>query len=63
MIYCYSENGDVSLFKLTGTKLELISKFKCEKGTKEHFAHPVISNGNLYIRHEKTLMTYKIGEK
>ena len=59
-LYCYSDNGEVNLIKLTGTKMELVSKFKCEKGTKEHFAHPVIRNGVLYIRHGKALMAYRI---
>ena len=60
MLYCYSDNGDVNLIQLTGTKMEIISKFKCDKGTKEHFAHPVIQNGVLYIRHGKALLTYDI---
>ncbi len=63
MLYCYSDNGDVNLIKLTGTKMEVISKFKCDKGTKEHFAHPVINDGVLYIRHGKVLMAYNIKEK
>ncbi len=63
MLYCYSDNGDVSLIKLTGTKMEIVSKFKINKGTKEHFAHPAISNGVLYIRHGKALMAYDIKER
>jgi outer membrane protein assembly factor BamB len=63
MMYCYSHNGNVNLIKLTGTKMELVSKFKCDKGTKEYFAHPVISNGVLYIRHGKALMAYDIMER
>ena len=60
MLYCYSDNGDINLIKLTGTKMEVVSKFKCDKGTKEHFAHPVIHNGVLYIRHGKALLAYDI---
>jgi outer membrane protein assembly factor BamB len=60
MLYCYSDNGDINLIKLTGTKMEIVSKFKCDKGTKEHFAHPVIHNGVLYIRHGKALLAYDI---
>jgi outer membrane protein assembly factor BamB len=59
-LYCYSDNGEVNLVKLNDGKLEAVSKFKIEKGTKEHFAHPVIRNGVLYIRHGKSLMAYKI---
>jgi len=59
-LYCYSDNGTMALIKPTGAKMELISKFKIEKGTKEHFANPVISNGVLYIRHGNTLLAYEI---
>lgn len=60
MIYCYSENGEISLVKNSGSKMEVVSKFKIDKGTREHFAHPVISKGVLYIRHGKVLMAYNI---
>jgi outer membrane protein assembly factor BamB len=63
MLYCYSDNGEVNLIKLTGTKMEIVSKFKVKMGTKEHFAHPVIKNGVLYIRHGKALMAFDIKEK
>jgi len=58
--YCYGDNGNMNLIGLNGSKLELISKFKVEKGTKEHLAHPVINKGVLYIRHGKALMAYQI---
>jgi outer membrane protein assembly factor BamB len=60
MLYCYSDNGNVNLIKLNETKMEITGKFKCEKGTKEHFAHPVIKNGVLYLRHGRALMAYNI---
>jgi outer membrane protein assembly factor BamB len=63
MLYCYSDNGEFSLIKLTGTKMETVGKLKIDKGTKEHFAHPVIKNGTLYIRHGKALMAYDIKGK
>jgi hypothetical protein len=50
----------VNLIKGIGTKLEVVSKFKITKGEKEHFAHPVIANGVLYVRHGKVLMAYGI---
>lgn len=59
-LYCYTDNGYVNLIKLAGSKMEVVSKFKIEKGTKEHFAHPVIANGVLYIRHGNALMAYEI---
>lgn len=62
MLYCYSDNGDVNLIKLTGSKMEITGKFKVTKGTKEHLAHPVINKGSLYIRHGKALMAYNINQ-
>jgi outer membrane protein assembly factor BamB len=63
MLYCYSDNGNLNLIKLNGTKMELAGKFKVGKGTKEHFAHPVIHNGVLYIRHGKALMAYDVKQQ
>ena len=60
MLYCYSDNGVMNLIKITGTKMEITGKFKVREGSKEHFAHPVISNGVLYIRHGNALIAYDI---
>ncbi|OFX61112.1 MAG: hypothetical protein A2046_08310 [Bacteroidetes bacterium GWA2_30_7] len=62
LLYCYNEAGEVGLLKVF-PKLELISSFKIEKGTFEHFSHPAIKNGVLYIRHGKSLMAYDIKKK
>lgn len=59
-LYCYTDNGNMNLIGFTDDKMAAISKFKIEKGTKEHMAHPVISNGVLYVRHGKALMAYQI---
>ena len=59
LLYCYNEKGEIGLIKVF-PKLELISSFKIEKGTLEHFTHPAIKNGILYIRHGKSLMAYNI---
>jgi len=61
--YCYNETGDVKLIKFENDKFAEISKFKVDKGTKEHFSHPVIANGTMYIRHGRALMAYDIQEK
>jgi outer membrane protein assembly factor BamB len=60
MFYCYSENGQVSLIKVAGSKMEIVSKYKIENGTREHLACPLIDKGILYIRHGKALMAYDI---
>lgn len=60
MIYYYSQNGKMSLVKANPKKLELISSFKITKGTKEHFSHPVINKGKLYLRRGNAIMAYNI---
>ena len=60
MLYCYSEKGDMNLIKPNPDKFELVSSFKVTLGTNQHWAHPVIHDGVLYIRHGDTLMAYKI---
>jgi len=62
MIYCYNQTGEMKLIKFENSKFTEISKFKVSMGTKEHFAHPVIADKTLYIRHGKALMAYNIKE-
>jgi hypothetical protein len=59
-LYCYSDNGNVNLVQISGDKMQVTGKFKIDKGTKEHFSHPVINDGVLYIRHGNALMAYGI---
>lgn len=63
MLYYYNQRGEMNLVKPGSTKPELISKFKITAGTKEHFSHPIINDGVLYIRHGKSLMAYDIRKK
>ncbi len=60
MLYCYSERGELALVKATPEKFDLISRTKVELGTAQHWAHPVIDNGVLYVRHGSVLIAYKI---
>ncbi len=57
---CYGNTGDVSLFNYENDKLAQGGTFKIRMGSKEHFSHPVVANGVLYIRHGEALMAYKI---
>jgi hypothetical protein len=63
MLYIYNEKGKMGLVKSHKDSLQLISSFKIEKGTNEHFAHPVINNKVLYVRHGNVLLAYDIGKK
>ena len=60
MLYCYGEKGEMALVKPNPQKFEIVSKFDVTLGTEQHWAHPVIYKGVLYIRHGDTLMAYKI---
>jgi len=60
MIYYYNQQGVMNLVRPGNGKPELISKFKITAGTKEHFSHPVIHDGVLYIRHGSALQAYDI---
>ena len=60
MLYIYSEKGDIALVKPNSEKFEIVSSFKLEQGSGEHWAHPVIKNGRLYVRHGDILNIYNI---
>jgi outer membrane protein assembly factor BamB len=59
-MYCYSEKGEVALVSADASSFNVISSFKVPLGSDQHWAHPVISNGRLFIRHGNALMVYKI---
>jgi outer membrane protein assembly factor BamB len=60
LLYCYTERGVMALVNPDPQNFEIISQFNITLGTDQHFAHPVISNGVLYVRHGNSLMAYKI---
>jgi outer membrane protein assembly factor BamB len=58
--YCYTDRGEMALVKATPERFEVISRFMITKGTEQHWAHPVIHKGVLYVRHGDSLIAYKI---
>lgn len=61
LFYCYAENdGEIALVNASPEKFEIISRFNVPLGTDQHWARPVIKDGQLYIRHGNALMVYKI---
>jgi outer membrane protein assembly factor BamB len=60
MLYCYSEKGEMALVKATPEKFDMINMFHITLGTGTHWAHPVIYQGVLYVRHGNALMAYGI---
>jgi len=63
LFYCYSERGEVALVSANPQSFKVISMFLVPMGTNQHWAHPVIHYGRLYIRHGNALMVYDIKEK
>jgi len=62
MLYIYDEKkGNVGLLKANPEKFDLVNGFQVTQGDAGPFwAHPVIHNGVLYIRHTNALMAYDI---
>ena len=60
MLYVYSAKGEMALVKPNPNRFELVSSFDVTLGTNQHWAHPVIHDGILYIRHGDVLMAYEI---
>jgi outer membrane protein assembly factor BamB len=60
MLYYYNDRGIMNLVYYEGGKMYEVSSFKIDKGSKEHFSHPVIRNGIMYLRHGNALMGYDI---
>jgi outer membrane protein assembly factor BamB len=60
LFYCYSEIGEMALVKASPSAFDVISKFQVPLGTDQHWSHPVIYQGKLYLRHGNALMTYSL---
>ena len=60
MLYCYSQRGELALVKPDPSAFTVVSKTKVALGSEQHWAHPVIYDGVLYLRHGKALIAYKV---
>ena len=60
LLYSYDVNGSFKLIKPLDDRLEVVGSFRVASGSNEHFSHPVIKDGRLYIRHDNSLFAYKI---
>lgn len=63
LFYYYEQRGVMRLVEYNEGMLKELSSFRIRKGTKEHFAHPVINRGILYQRHGDVLIAYDIRQK
>jgi outer membrane protein assembly factor BamB len=61
MLYLFEEkSGHVALAIPDSSQLKIVSEFQVKKGAGPFWAHPVINNGKLYIRHGDILMAYRV---
>ncbi len=64
MFYCYEEKGGtMGLVRPTPEKFDVVSSFSITLGDGKHWAHPVICDGRLYVRHGDVLMAYDVKAK
>ncbi len=63
LLFLYSEKGEVGLVDFDPKRFTgLAGRFQVNVGSKQNWAHPVVANGVLYIRHGDTLIAYKVSE-
>jgi outer membrane protein assembly factor BamB len=60
LLYIYTERGMVALVEPGDGQFKIISSFKVPYGANQHWAHLVIVNKRLYVRHGNSLMVYKL---
>ena len=60
LFYCYSEKGEMALVQMDSENFVIKGRFEVPLGTDQHWAHPVIKDGRLYVRHGNALMVYNI---
>ncbi len=59
MLYCYSERGELALVRADPSAFRLVSNTRVTMGSEQHWAHPVIYDGVLYVRHGQALIAYR----
>jgi outer membrane protein assembly factor BamB len=60
LLYGYTEKGEVLLVDPDPDNFAVISRLEITQGRGQHWAHPVIANGVLYIRHGDVLMAFHV---
>jgi outer membrane protein assembly factor BamB len=63
LLYVYSESGKISLIEPKTDGFNIISSFPVPFGANPHWAHLVIKNKRLFVRHGTSLMVYDIAAK
>lgn len=59
-LYVYTQDGTMILVQPSPDGYKPAGQFKISAGTNEHWAHPTIANGRLYVRHGDVLLVYDV---
>ncbi len=62
LLYCYGTGGKVGIVDPKSNSWDLLGSFEVPYGEKWHWAHLVIHNKRLYVRHGTSLMVYDLAE-
>ena len=62
MLYLYEERRGTLGLMSPDDEFKVVSSFQIDFGSKEHWAHPVICDGVLYVRHGNSLGAFDIKE-
>jgi len=63
-LYCMEEkNGHIALVQANPAGFKVVSSFRLPDGTGPYWAHPVIYDGKLLVRHGDVLIIYDIRDK
>ena len=63
MLYLYTDDGSMALAKPGDTTLELAGTLKIdEPGRRQTWAHPVVLDGRLYLRHGDGISVYDVAD-
>ena len=60
-LYCYTERGELALMEPTQEEFIIRGQTTITLGSDQHWAHPVINNGMLYVRRGNALLAFNIG--
>jgi outer membrane protein assembly factor BamB len=60
LLFLYSQRGEFALVPADPGAFKVTGKTRISLGTGQHWSHPVINKGTLYVRHGDVLMAYKI---
>jgi len=63
MLFMYGEDGKVVMTQPTETSYNIIGTFEVPYGEEQHWAHLVIHDKKLYVRHGTSLMVYSLAAK